>query len=257
MGNLIHDTEAKQINVLDNRYYTNDMVKYWPSATTILDAYPKGPWFFKWLKEQGENADKLRDEAGDRGSRVHNATEQLDKGNPIHWADDDGKAFFQLDEWQLLLNYVDFKEKVNPVIIANEQPLCSDTLGFGGTLDRIVEFAGKRWLLDIKTSNQISDTFILQLSAYAKLWNEKFPHLPIDDVCILWLKSTIRTDKIDEKKGVWQGRPYNNPKGWQIITFDEHYEVAYKDFEHVKAIFNRANPNYKPLNLIYPDVIKP
>lgn len=257
MRNIIHDTQAKQINVLDNRYYSNDMVKFWPSSTTILDCFPRGAWYSKWLKEQGDNADKIRDEAAEKGSAVHGATEAIDNGLTLHWADDSGKPFFALDEWQMILNYKDFKDKVNPAIIANEISLCSDNLGFGGTVDRIIEFGGKRWVMDIKTSNQMADTYVMQTASYAKLWNEFKADMKVDDHCILWLKSAIRTDKIDEKKGVWQGRPHNNPKGWQIITFDEHFEDAYKDFEHVKAIFNRANPNYKPLNLVYPDVIRP
>lgn len=254
---LIHNIEAQQINVLDNRYYTNNLIDFYPGSTTILQAYPKGAWYEKWLKEQGDNAEKIRDDAGEMGSKIHNATEAIDNGKEICWADEEtGKTFFTLEEWQMLLNYMDFRAKVPLTLLANEQSLCSDKMGFGGTLDRVLEFGGKRWLLDIKTSNQIADTYILQLASYAMLWNEINPQCPVDDVCVLWLKSSIRTDKIDEKKGVWQGRPHGNPKGWQVVTFDEHYTDAFKDFEHVKAIWSRANPNYKPLNLIYPDRLK-
>lgn len=256
---LIHDIPAERITVLDNRYYTNDNINFYPGATTILGAYPKGPWYFKWLKEQGfENAERLLEEAGEKGSNVHNACEAIDNGHELHWADENGKPFFTLEEWQLILNYQDFKEKVQPVILANEMVMCSDELGYGGTLDRIVEFAGKRWLMDLKTSNVIGDTFILQLASYAKLWNEKCgPDYQVDDVCILWLKSQVRTEKINPKKNEWQGKFPSCPKSWQVITFDEPYEEAFKDFLAVKQIWKRANPNYKPLNLIYPDKIKP
>lgn len=256
MRNLIHDQQAERISVLDQRFYSNDNVNFYPGSTTILEAFPKGKWFSDWLKENGHDADKIRDDAAAQGSAVHNATEAIDNGHEICWADDNGKPFFSLEEWRMLLNYDDFKKTVQPVILANERVMCSDTLGFGGTLDRIVEFGGKRWVLDIKTSNQISDTYVLQLASYAKLWNEKNPELLVDDCCVLWLKSTIRTNKIDEKKGVWQGRPVHHPKGWQVITFDENFEDAYKDFEHVKSIWKRANPSYRPLNQIYPDRIK-
>ena len=257
MGSIIHDRHAQRIHVLDQRFYTNDMEHYFPGSTTILEAYPKGAWYAKWLKEQGENADKIRDDAGEIGSIVHEATEGIDKGLSIFWSDNSGKPFFTLEQWQMILNYVDFKKKVNPTIIANEQVFCSSELGYGGTLDRVMEFDGIRWLIDIKTSNQISDTYILQLASYAMLWNEKNPETPIEDIGVLWLKSQIKTDKIAPEKCIWQGRPHNNPKGWQVVTFDETYQEAFKDFEHVKAIWKRANPNYKPLNLIYPDVITP
>lgn len=256
MRNLFHDPIAERIEYLDNRYYTKEKDKYEPSSTTILDVFPKGEWYVKWLKEQGDNADKIRDEAGERGSNVHAATEAIDKGLEVKWADENGKPLYKLEEWQMILNYVDFKEKVNPTILAIETVLCSHKLGFGGTLDRVVEFGGKRWVLDIKTSNQMSATYVLQLASYAMLWNEENPNCKVTDICILWLKANIKTDKIDEKKETWQGRPYANTKGWQIVTFDENYKDAYKDFEHVKAIWKRANKNYKPLNLIYPDRIK-
>lgn len=259
MRNLIHNIEAERVEVYDSRFYTNDRITYYPSSTTILDAYPKGQWFEKWVEDVGgfENARKVRDSAGEAGSNVHFATEAIDEGSEVHWADENGKQFFQLEEWTSILNYLDFKEKVNPVILSTETIMCSENLGFGGTLDRVVEFGGKRWILDIKTSNNISPTFELQLASYAMLWNEVAPpKYQVDATCVLWLKSTTRTDKIDEKKGIWQGRYENCPKNWQIIAFDDFNE-AYKDFEHVKAIWKRANPNYKPLNLIYPDKILP
>jgi len=257
MNNLIHDTQSQRIEVLDNRYYTNDEKTFYPGSTTILDVYPKGAWFVKWLKEQGEDADKIRDAAGDQGSNVHNATEAIDKGQEVVWADPEtGKPFFTLAEWQMILNYVDFLDKVKPKILAVEAVMCSDYLGFGGTLDRIVEFGGKRWLLDIKTSNQMADTYVMQTASYSKLWNEKHQNCLVDSHCILWLKANIKTDKIDEKKETWQGRPHANTRGWQIVTFDETIEDAFKDFQHVQAIWNRANPNFKPLNLVYPDRIK-
>lgn len=256
MRNLFHDQDAQLLSILDQRFYSNDMVNFWPSSTTILDSYPKGDWYARWLKDNGRDADRIRDEAADKGSAVHSATEAIDNGFEVTWATEDGKVIYKLEEWQQILNYVDFLQKVKPKIIANERVMCSDDMGYGGTLDRVMEFGGKRWIVDIKTSNQIAETYVMQTASYAKLWNEKNPNCLVDDHCVLWLKSSVRTEKLDDKKGVWQGRADNNTKSWQIVTFDEHYDQAFKDFLHVQAIWMRSNPNYRPLNMIFPDRIK-
>ncbi len=43
---------------------------------------------------------------------------------------------------------------------------CSLRFGFAGTFDAIVDLAGERWLLDIKTGNGVYSSAALQLSAY-------------------------------------------------------------------------------------------
>ena len=55
--------------------------------------------------------------------------------------------------------------------------------------DLIVEMDGERWLLDVKTSNNLHRSYNLQLAAYAKAWEEMFGQ-KIDRTGILWLKSS-------------------------------------------------------------------
>ena len=111
----------------------------------------------------------------------------------------------------------------------------------------MVLIEGKRWLIDIKTSNEIYTTHELQISAYAQLWNEANPTKKIDETGIMWLKSLTRTEG---KKGTIQGH------GWQLKTFERSYNDAFKIFEHTRIIWDEMNPNYKPKNLTYPDRIK-
>jgi len=42
-----------KIQILDERFYTLDKETYYPSVTTILNAYPKGHYFNEWLKDNG------------------------------------------------------------------------------------------------------------------------------------------------------------------------------------------------------------
>ena len=77
MINIIHKKESKQINVLDNRYYTLDEIDYFPSVTTILEVFPKGFGFNQWLKDVGNNASEIADRAATSGTKVHDACDAL------------------------------------------------------------------------------------------------------------------------------------------------------------------------------------
>lgn len=250
MKQVFHYPETQQINILDSRYYTNDHKVYYPSVTTILEVYPKGFGFNQWLKDLGQNADAVLERAGAFGSKIHQATEALNDGLEIKWADDKGNAYYTVEEWKTLLKYAEFWRLVSPKLVANEKSLCSPELGYGGTLDRVVDIGGEYWLIDIKTSNYLHKSHELQLSAYAMLWNECFPDEPIVNTAILWLKASTRTQKIDVEGKLFQG------VGWQLKTFDRHYTDTFKIFKHTQAIWKEEHPVYRPLNQQYPDTIK-
>lgn len=262
MRNLIHNIPAERLEVVDQRFYTSDGVTFFPGATTILDVFPKD-WYRKWVENVGgfENADKIRDEAAAKGSAVHKATEDLDNNLEIHWMDADGKTNFSLEEWESILNYVDFKAKIQPDIIAMEQKMCIDELRYGGMLDRVMRFWGRNWLIDFKTSNAVSPTWEFQTGAYAKAWNwyvdkgmipEEYR---VDIAGVLWLKSTTRSEKLNEKKLEAQGRFKDCSKNWQLLVHDD-IEAGYQKFKRVQGLWELANPTFTPLNRIYPDKIK-
>lgn len=251
---IFHNPEIKQINFADSRYYTVDGVKFFPSVTEVLSVFPKGFGFEQWLKDTGSNAKEIADRAAKIGSKIHQITEYLNEGQEIKWADEAGNAQYSIDEWKMLLRFADFWKKCTPTLVANEQSFCSPTLRIGGTLDRVVMIGGKRWLIDIKTSNYLHKTHELQLAAYSELWNESNPNVPIEYTGVLWLKSTVRTNKIDIDKMEYQG--VTEAGAWQLKTFDRHYTDAFKIFLHTQAIWEEENPTYKPMNLILPDTIK-
>lgn len=269
-----HNPDNKQINFLDERFYTADGINFYPSVTTVLGVYPKGYGFNKWLKENGENADDILEKAGEEGSKVHDAIDQMIKGHEVRWThtfvdtlqiqtvesgarfiDDCANGlqskyykeiqYYNADEWRMILKFVEFCEKWEPVFIANEFNIISDTMRIGGTLDIVCDIAGERWLIDVKTSNYIHKTHELQLAVYAKMFNEKNPDMKIDRVGIMWLKAQTRGE--DKKGKVIQGA------GWQLKEFDRHYEDSYKLFRHIRAIWDEENPDYRPKNMIFPD----
>lgn len=203
------DFTSRQITFLDTRFYLTEQGNYVPSVTTILDCYPKPPSFYDWLKKVGEDADTIRDEAGDRGSTVHKLTERYDAGEEINLINEEtGRIDYKLIEWAMFERYVEFRRRFEFEVIHSELNLISDKLGFAGTLDRVINFKGRLLIIDIKTSNSLYDHFWLQMAAYKELLAEVQPELKIDSYAVLWLNAQTRTDG---KAGTVQG------KGWQLI----------------------------------------
>lgn len=237
------DFTSKQITFLDTRFYLTDKGNYLPSVTTILDCYPKPAAFYDWLKKVGEDADTIRDEAGNRGSVVHKLTERYDAGEEVNLINEDGNVDYKLIEWAMFERYVEFRRRFQVNIIHSELHLLSDKLGFAGTLDRVIEFNGRMLILDIKTSNSLYDHYWLQMAAYERLLNEVQPELKIDGYCVLWLNALTRTEG---KAGTCQG------KGWQLI--ERKAEDKGKDwplFQATHKLWQAERGDMKPKELSY------
>jgi hypothetical protein len=251
MKHYIHKPEINRFEFLDSRYYTSDEGNtYMPSVTEILSVYPKGISFNNWLSDVGHNAKEIVERAGEFGTKVHQASELLNTGAELKWVDENGNCKYSLEEWKCLLKYAHFWKTSGAQIVKNEHTMCIAELGMGGTLDLVVMINGKRWLIDIKTSNYLHSVMELQLAAYANMYNHENPDEQIEEVGILWLKASTRTDKVDHAKRIYQGH------GYQLKTYDRHYNDAFKVFKHVQAIWLEENPSWKPANEIYPDTIK-
>ena len=239
MLNLIKSNE-NQYTFSDGRFYADDNGQWVPSVTTILEAYPKPYALMQWLKENGENADKIRDAAGKRGSTVHQLTDDYDNGIEVCLLDENGNPKYSLEEWGMFERYVEFSEKFKPENIMIEQNIVSLKLGFAGTIDRVLELNGKRYLVDIKTSNMITNAYWLQVAAYEQLLMTITGHNTLDGVAILWLNAKTKTDG---KGDVIQG------KGWQMIIKEntDDWEL----FQAVHKLWLKENKDAKPRLLTY------
>ena len=244
MQNFIIDNNKGRIEFLDTRFYLTNDGGYVPSVTTILEAYPKDASYYKWLKDVGQDADTIRDEAGRRGSVVHELTELYDMGQEVSFLSETGGPKFKMLEWSMFERWVDFTTRYNPTIEMMECNMISSKLGFAGTLDRVIDLDGKKILLDIKTSNSIYPSYWLQLSAYAKLLKEVANDAKsIDQVGILWLNAKTRTEG---KKGAVQGI------GWQLVTKTiEEAEADWELFQATHKLWLAMNEDVKPKQISY------
>jgi hypothetical protein len=245
------DLTTRQITFLDSRFYITEDGNYVPSVTTILEAYPKGAQYYEWLKKNGEDSDTIRDEAGRRGSVVHQLTEKFDAGEEVSLFDEHGNISCRLIEWAMFERYVEFKNAIRHQgwnIRHIEMNVISQELGFAGTIDRIfhVEKRGHdeigNVLLDIKTSAAIYPTHLLQLSAYKELV-EKETGIYIAEVAILHLNAKTRTAG---KNGAIQG------KSWQLIRYgQEELDHAKKIFKATKQLWDAENSGLVPRQMVY------
>lgn len=235
------DLTNNRIDFLDTRFYLHSSGNYYPSATTILDAYPKGAGFYEWLKKAGEDADEIRDEAGNEGSTVHRLTEAYDLGHEVSLFDTNGNINVKMIEWAMVERYIEFRNRFNPIIEHIELHMVNPLLQFGGTLDRTIILNGKRYRIDIKTGNGIYNHFWLQLAAYDKLCVAE-GHPPADDIAILWLNAKTKTDG---RKDAIQG------KGWQMLFPEYSIDHYWKLFQAVHQLWLAENRNLQPRQFSY------
>lgn len=244
-GHFLIDEPNNRIDYLDNRFYRAPSGAMVPSVTTLLEAWPKGPAYYEWLKRNGENSDRIMEDAGDRGSTVHELTELLDRGGEVSAAGENGPRY-RMSEWSMLERYVEFRQRHTPAITEIETQLISEELGYAGTLDRVLELNGERWIIDLKTSNAIYDHFHLQTAAYLSL----YAHLGNIDAAkavgirrgILHLNAKTRT--------YGKGDAIQGP-GWQLIESPNSFEEDLDLFGACCKMWHAINRDVKPRNLSY------
>lgn len=242
-GQVEVDYAANCITFLDQRFYKHEPTGNWvPSETTVLgNAYPKDPMLIKWMKEQGTDSDLIMQEAAEHGSIVHKLTEDYDKGIFVSALDDNGNPKFTSKEWKHFERYVDFSKKYTPIVHHIELQLVDEQSG--GTMDRDIEIeiggVKKRLIIDIKTSNNLHDSYWIQLARYREK-HEKLNSIKADDMGILWLNAKTRTEG---KKDAVQG------KGWQLVFPPKEYQHYLKLWTHTKALYDEQFGDMKP-NLV-------
>ncbi len=234
--------KLNKIQVLDDRFYTLDFETYYPSVTTVLQAYPKNPVLLEWMKNNGKNSDRILKEAATQGSNVHNAIEDFLNGKKIEWFIN-GIAQYTLNEWKMITRFMDFYNTLVNSYQAVEVQVFSEKFRVGGTIDFICTIDGETWMIDFKTSSAIYKTHELQLAVYKEVWEDN-TKIKIDRYGVLWLNSQTRTKK--DLQGL----------GWQIKEFTKNHDKNMKLYNHTRALWDEENKNFKPKNLEYENSYK-
>jgi len=166
-------------------YYQDELDKYFPAVNHVLGiGFPKGQNLLQWLKNKtAEESDKILKNAGERGSRVHDAIRQLILGKSVtfgvdHFKNEDG-GYSPLtpDEWRFLISWSAWCDEYKPQVLKHETAVYNKKFGYAGTVDFIgtILVKDKRVsaLLDWKTSGAIYDEYKLQTAAYAACMKTK------------------------------------------------------------------------------------
>jgi hypothetical protein len=243
-----------RITSLNERWYAKISINpktkskeyiYYPSSTWISGYYPKGTYFYKWLAGKGwSEVEAVKQAAADKGSRVHYACENLDKGKKIKITDKyinlstGKKEELSKEEIDCIISYRDFLDEVGPVLLAQEITSFGDV--YAGTADKIFKIGNQIWIIDLKTSQSIWPEHELQISSYS--------HMQFD------LKKLAITEKEwkNRKLAILQIGYKKNKKGWKFTEVQDKYHlfrnVAYK-------IWKNENPDFKPKERDYPTII--
>lgn len=119
------------------------------------------------------------DGAAARGTKVHRATESLDKYGTVE-CDDDIAPYVQA--------YVQFLKDKAPEWEKIEWPVCNEKM-YAGTVDRYGVLDGKKVILDIKTTQSISGMHKVLYRAQLNLYElAVVKEKPVEELVILQLK---------------------------------------------------------------------
>lgn len=177
-----------RVTTTDERWYTLKTqdkktglpsYEYIPSVTWITGHYPKGIAFYKWLADKGwDESQALKQAAGEKGSKVHQAIEMLIKGGEIKMSSKllntstGQEEELTVEEYDCILSFKNWVDKVKPEFLIQEKTVISREYGFAGTVDCVAKIDGEIYIIDWKTGQYVWPEYELQLSAYNQALSE-------------------------------------------------------------------------------------
>jgi hypothetical protein len=202
-----------------------------PSATTVLNAYPQSVHLMRWIADNGmSEANKLKKDAGIRGTNVHAAVERLLQGDIVEVRN------YSLEEWYKIYTFTLWHAEFQPEVLALEMPLFSKKYGYAGRTDLICMIDNKLYIIDFKTSSTLYPHYFLQFAAYAQAFNEMFG------------------ETVDETAGLLLGA--KNKKGYRMALSPNGWENDFKVFKAVKKVWefdHGVDENYEAPVLELPE----
>jgi ATP-dependent exoDNAse (exonuclease V) beta subunit len=178
--------EFKNIDKLSGRVYEVPVGTY-PSVTTVLSQTKNTQWIDMWRERVGEEAaNKILEEASERGTKVHGYIEELYKKYSCPNKSDASTYLQQLNIdtepnhiKSMTLRLASILADNNYNSIAQEFVVWDDELKIAGRCDSIGYWNGSLAIVDFKTARKkkpiehIRD-YYLQATAYCKAHNRLF-----------------------------------------------------------------------------------
>jgi hypothetical protein len=150
-----------------------------PGTTTIIGRFKDSGALIYWAWSQGREGKDFREtvkSAGDAGTLAHAMVEADLKGAAVNAANFVGiTPEVKNNALQAFKAYESWKKQTKLKVVSLETPLTSAEYMFGGTPDGIVETGGNLAIVDIKTGSGVYRDALLQVAAYAQLWEETNP----------------------------------------------------------------------------------
>lgn len=227
-------------------YFLNET--YLPSVTSILGEASPVPYGLKafWQNNTKEEADQIFNDAGEFGTKMHEAYEKLLKGEEL----DLMKDYPSDKEKKALVAFIDWFRHYKPTEYQAEQSVASWKYKYAGTLDFVGMINGERWLIDFKTSNAIHMSHQLQALAYKQAYEESYG-IKIDRVGIL------RTGTTHKGNGrVKEGALKEIGKGWEFREVKDYTIENYMRIYNVYLMLHGGEiPQPKEI-IVYPSKLK-
>lgn len=274
MQKVIRETDEKrgivQVTIADERWYLKQIdnpktgipeYKGVPSSTWISDSYPKGVFFYKWLAEKGwDEAEAVKQAAGDKGSKVHLAIEAILRGEEVRI---DSKFVnkktgqeeeLTLEECDCILSFKkwfkDTEEEYQITPIVWEKTIFSEIHNYAGTIDFICMLQNKKtkesiyWIMDWKTGQSIWKSSELQVSSYKKA-------IESGENEVMFQGKQIDVSNI--KIGILQLGYRRNKDGYKFTELEDKFDL----FLTAQKIWKEEHGDEKPNKKDYPIILSP
>lgn len=239
-----------RVTTIDERWYARDKVnpetglpeyEFVPSVTWICEHYPKGTAFYKWLASKGwDEAEAIKNAAGDKGSRVHYAIRDLIEGKTVSidskykTSSDEEEKELSLEEYECVMAFEAWHKETKPEFLGCEFIVWGD--GYAGTVDLLCKIDGQSYLVDFKTSQYVWPSHELQVSAYKRAWEEASGLPGTDDLKLAILQVGYKLNK----------------KRYKFTEVEDQYN----EFLAAKTIWAKEQKGVEPKQREYPLRVK-
>ena len=171
-------------NETSDRYYNDDGIAV-PRVTEILSSMMHSDALMYWANSLGFKHIKYRtalNAAANTGTKAHNAIERFLNGKAKE-EDYSNISFCAFLEWYKL---VTSNGNTFEVVDMEQKLACK---WFGGTYDLLVKINGRLFLVDLKTSNHVTEKYFMQLAAYVYMLALKSVY--VEGVIVLQLSKEV------------------------------------------------------------------